>query len=296
MEARQRSIDVALDKRIQMPRNKPLVVAPLGDLQWNGDPDELAYDHLERHIAEAMSLDAWFVGMGDYIDFTSPSNREAINAAKTYDGAKSGIEKLANDLNHDLYDRLLKPTKGRWLGMAEGHHFWQFRAGDTTDMRLCEMLKTDHLGTQFLYGLHFRLTGGIGGDVWIHGQHGQGSGTEGALLNRLKTLAGDWEHVDIHLMGHWTKKLHGAIPKLRPVVYGGKIHLRSRDVHLVGTGGWTKGLILGRKEGRVPRGSYVEKASMRPVSLGAPFIKILPGITPGKANGSVWMPEIRVEA
>ena len=40
----------------------------------------------------------------------------------------------------------------------------------------------------------------------------------------------------------------------------------------MGSGGWSKGKIVGSREGCIARGGYVEKAGMKPVSLGAPLI------------------------
>ena len=91
---------------------------------------------LVNRDALALKRDAWFLGMGDYIDFLSPSGRQKIAAAGHYEAALKSIDDRALDLMHEVYAMFLKPTKGRWLGMLEGHHFAQLRDGTTTDMRL----------------------------------------------------------------------------------------------------------------------------------------------------------------
>jgi len=95
---------------------KPFVVIPIGDIQWAGDSKQVALDQLKATIARGMEKDAWFVGMGDFIDFMSPSNRQRITGAALYDSAMDVIDNAATDLVQELYEKVLKPTKGRWLG------------------------------------------------------------------------------------------------------------------------------------------------------------------------------------
>ena len=47
---------------------------------------------------------------------------------------------------------------------------------------------------------------------------------------------------------------------------------------MVGTGGWLKGYREFSKDGRVPRGNYVEANMLDPVSLGAPLITVIPRV------------------
>jgi len=96
--------------------HKPVVIAPIGDIQWSGKRGSTAGDILKRHIDKCMKLDAWFVGTGDFIDFMSPSNRQRFKAAALYDAAEDVVDDAALELVHGLYEDYLKPTKGRWLG------------------------------------------------------------------------------------------------------------------------------------------------------------------------------------
>src|SRR6266850_1574496 len=127
-------------------KSQKAVIAPLGDLQFSGEKGPTAHDHVKRHIDRAMKLGAWFCGLGDYIDFLSPSNRQRLTAAALYDTSAGVIEDKARTLVEELFETLLKPTKGRWLGMLEGHHFYESN-GETSDQWLAEMLKAPFLGT-----------------------------------------------------------------------------------------------------------------------------------------------------
>jgi len=211
-----------------------------------------------------------------------------------YDTAQKAVDKMAEDLVHELFKKALKKTKGRWLGLHEGHHFHEFRDGTTSDMKLAEMLDAPHLGSVAMTRLTFQC-GTKTGSIEIWSTHGNGGGkTEGATLNRFGPQLKTWD-ADIFLMAHDTQKAAKPIDKMR-VVYGkdGGGTLIARKVILAGTGGFMRGYIEGNRFGRIPRGNYVEQGTMPPVSLGGVIIKILPCWK--KVNGhDVWAPELKAE-
>src|SRR4030095_12353890 len=127
-------------------KTQRLVIAPIGDIQWSGHKGPTAKDSLKRHLDRAMEMQSYFIGMGDYIDFVSPSNRKKLKAAGLYDVAEAVLEEKAMELMTQVYEEFLKPTTGRWLGLVEGHHFYE-GPGWTTDEKLAELLKTTFLGT-----------------------------------------------------------------------------------------------------------------------------------------------------
>src|SRR3972149_1570283 len=91
----------------------PYVGIPIGDIQWTGKKANIALEHLKRTIERGMEMKAFFVGMGDYLDAFSPSNRQRLRAAALYDTSEEVIDDKATDLVHQLYEEVLKPTKGR---------------------------------------------------------------------------------------------------------------------------------------------------------------------------------------
>ncbi len=258
---------------------KPITLAPLGDIQWAGRKAEIAWEPLKRHIDKALARDAWFIGMGDYIDFMSPSNRQRLASANLYDTALNTVDDKALELVHTLYEALLKPTTGRWLGLLEGHHFSQLSTGSTTDQKLCELLKARFLGTAALVEIVFVYSGRPTGHartfvVWAH--HGFGGGRSAhAPILKLETLSAYWD-ADLFLMGHMTKRGYAPINRVRGHFRAKPPRLEHREIHLVGTGGWLKGYAEHRRQGKVPRGNYVEVSGMNPVALGAPLIRIEP--------------------
>ncbi len=245
-------------------------ICPVGDIQWSGERGPTAQDSLKRHIDYCLEQNAYFFGMGDYIDFMSPSNRQKLANAGLYDTAMSCIAEKAMELNQAVFDKFLKPTVGRWIGLLEGHHFSE-GGGETTDEVLARMLKTDHLGTSaFVRIPNAGLT--------IYGHHGNGAGTLPAPgLNKLyhveAAFGGD---ADVYLMGHNTKMASARLS--RPYVVWGKKkddhYLRHRDVWLVNCGGFSKSNIVGHRHGTIKRGCYAEQGQMGPSPLAAPIITV----------------------
>ena len=146
-------------RSLQLPW-KPVDIWFIGDIQWAGDAKAVALTQLKQTIADALEAEkqghlVYFLGMGDYIDFLSPSNRARLTSAHLYDTALDVVEQKAMDLVHEIYQMALHATKGKWLGLVEGHHHYDLRSGDTTDMRLCEMLGAEFFGTSGVIRLNF---------------------------------------------------------------------------------------------------------------------------------------------
>lgn len=280
----------------------PIVIAPLGDIQWAGTRGPTAKDTLREYLDRTRELDAYYLGMGDYTDFLSPSNRQRLRAAALYDTAEDVIDDKALDLALELYQDFLKPTKGRWLGMLHGHHYATLRTGETTDQRLCGLLNTRFLGTSAFIRLQFQQHNALQNVIiWAH--HGCGGGTTaGAPLNKLQHAALGFD-ADIYVMGHTTKQPAVPLNRIKPRWNGkGSPDLVHRKVLLVNSGGFSKGYVEGAKQGRVPMGGYVEQRMLNPASLGAPVIRIQPytkdtgdHTTPANPRRREWAPRISVE-
>jgi hypothetical protein len=280
--------------------HRPIVIAPLGDIQYAGQRGPTSKSLLKEHIAQCLEEKAWFIGMGDYIDFMSPSNRQRRQAAAFYDLTEDTIDDKALDLVLELYQEYLKPTKGRWIGMLHGHHYTWLKTGDTSDQRLCQLLETRFLGTSAYIRLQFvipKSSTRCNVTLWAH--HGCGGGQKaGAPLGKIEDQAASFPGADIYLMGHTTKSPVAPIEQIYPRWHGhGAPDLVHKRVYLVNSGGFAKGHAKASKQGNVPMGGYVEQGMMRPASLGAPIIRIEPRRHKiGSKNGmGTWAPRIRVE-
>lgn len=243
-----------------------VVIAPLGDIQWSGDDGPTAQDHLRRHIDRCLERNAWFIGMGDYTDFMSPSNRDKFTSAKFYDTSNRVIKNASDTLVSEVYEKFLKPTRGRWIGLLEGHHFFEF-GGVHSDQVIADLLGTRLLGTSAF--IHIEPC-----DVTLLATHGLGGGIlPGTGSNKLYHWAAGLEGADVYLMGHNTKLSSVRLSRPRPV-WTPEPDLVHRDIHLVNTGGFSKSNIIGHRAGHVPRGDYAEQGMMTPSPLSAPIITI----------------------
>ncbi len=290
-------------KRIVVPKDcQEIVIAPIGDIQWSGRKELIAYSALKEYIAEAVERQAWFVGMGDYVDFASPSNRQRLQAAALYDTAQQVIDDKARALVDELFADLLQPTVGRWLGLLEGHHWTHLLTGETTDQHLCELVQAPFLGTSAFIGLTFTDRDDNTHVVTLWAHHGAGGGQKvHAPILKLENLASSFD-CDVMMVAHMTKRATGVIQRCYPVWQSAAPVIRHKEIHLVGCGGWAKGYAERSRQGNTPRGGYVEQKMLTPVALGAPFVRIRPRTrridehkkTGGK-NQRFWEPEIRVE-
>jgi len=269
---------------VRRPEGKAFPVMFLGDIQSTGfqsPQSKASLTVLKENVKRGMDCGAWFVGMGDFTDTFSPSNRARLAAAGLYDTATDTIDAKNLDLILELYNVALKPTKGRWLGLLAGHHWHQFKYGDTTDMRLASLLDAPFVGDCVAIRLKFQLGGSkqLSALIWAH--HGVGNGQTGYYpLARLEKVAAGWEGVDVFAMGHTTKQAVEATNKLR-TRWGhdateGQFDLVSRKVVLVGSGGYSKAYVENAIQGQVPSGGYAEKRMLNPSVMGSPVVWFWP--------------------
>ena len=265
-----------------------LTVCPLGDIQWAGDEDDIAYDLLEEHIGNCLEQPTpFFVGMGDYSDFASPSMRRALETHVTYDTAKKVIADKSKALIDDLYRRLLKPTRDKWLGLTQGHHHHPVKVSELkdgtvvmedSDVYLAKLLNAPWLDEMGVIKVVFP-----GGGVFrILALHGSGSSVFpwGPLIKLYRLMP--HFHVDLLLMGHQTKKADDEVDRL--IFPDDSDDIKHMTIKMVGTGGWMKGYINGRR-------TYVSTAGLGPVALGQPLIHLRPRVRKG-----TWEPRMTVES
>ena len=245
---------------------KQVTIIPIGDIQFGSPGCDI--ERLKAEIQRGLDQNAWFIGMGDYHDFLSPSNRRFLANSGLYDTAHDLIESWYMEHLEELKE-ILRPTKGRWLGMLEGHHYFELSDGGTTDTELCRFLEAPFLGTCAVLRMQFKGTNSHVIDCWLWAHHGTGGGDD--PLRQLVRVAPGFPQVDVFLQGHNTSI--DARPKDMVEFYGnnGNLKMRDRRQLFVATGGFMRGYQRGR-----PQGTYVEKAMMRPTALGSVTVYITP--------------------
>ena len=277
--------EVSVQRSKLLPWMDEALIVPIGDIQFG--PDACDVERFKRHIAWAAAQpNAYFIGMGDYVDFGSPSNRATLRAlidkGELYDVVEDVVDNAAQEALEQLQE-ILAPTKGRWLGLLEGHHFWQFSSGGTSDTKLCEFLDAPFLGTCAFVRVGFARDRKEGHyetphfTIWAH--HGRGSGiTQAAPLTKLERIVQAFD-ADVYLIGHHHKKAAAKMQRIVPV-WGRRDtaghRLSHKNLIIASTGGFLRGYMAGSKRGGIPRGNYVEAGMMTPVALGGVVIYARP--------------------
>lgn len=160
--------------------------------------------------AVASGANVWFMGMGDYLDSTSTSERECLGhiSSKMHETFRNDIEALQL-AKCEMFAKEIAFMKGRLVGMLNGNHYFQFRSDINTDQKICDLLGAKYLGVCSFVRLYFRYGNGcVARDLFLH--HGAGAARLiGGSMNRVQQMA-EGAEADIYAMGHDHKR--GAVP------------------------------------------------------------------------------------
>lgn len=240
-------------------------LAPVGDIQYGSQAcDEWK---LERHIQYGIDHDWWFLGMGDYLDHFSPSNRAALLKARVgtlYDSARELLDE-AIEQRLDMLSYYLE-APGRWLGLLKGDHAWDFEDGEHSDSKLATMLGCAFLETAAIISIKVE---GCPVPLKVFATHGAGTSINatGKTLH-LERLVRSFD-ADIYLMGHSHLKYGAPLTRKEVVTYKGKSHIVSRTKIIGITGSWLDSYAKDTD-------SYVEEKALTPVETGGLLIQARP--------------------
>jgi hypothetical protein len=252
-------------------KNQKMILMPIGDVHFGseGFPTQHLIDNLDWAIEHGCT----FIGMGEYLDFTSQSQRQHLGVLR--DSTKQIMDDMVLEQAQQLLD-ILAPTKGRWIGMLEGDHRWDFLGGNSVDQYLCKELKCAFLGTSAMVRIDAGVKRHPEADTILYVHHGIGSSRSagGHLIqveNLLKIMDGD-----IFLMGHSHGKVGSTID--RQAVTPDGIHYHRSKI-LARTGAWLR-VYAGHEPlpndepAHKSRGSYAEAKAYSPSALGGVIIGI----------------------
>lgn len=268
---------------IECELGKPITFIPFGDI--HRDSDMFCHVYWERFLERAKKAakreNAVFLGMGDYTDGVSTSERIVLSSPGLHDTTKVTLKDHYKGVAKTLVNEL-DFMRGRLIGLLGGNHYFDFGDGDTTDHVLAAQLGTKFLGVCSLIRLSFRFRNKAKSrtslDIFAH--HGRGGGSlPGSQYNTLeKMMAG--ADADFYLMGHTHAK--GCIPssprlKLTSTNKDAELVVRDRIPWLGRTGSFLKAYEPGRV-------SYNVDAGRPPAALGWIEFEITPRRVSGK-NG-----------
>jgi len=171
--------------------------------------------------------------------------------------------------------KVLAPSKGRWLTLVEGHHYYPHLDGTTTGQRFARELGCRYGGDSVMMRLTFHNDNGSGTNtkLFIHHGHGGGSTLAGPIAKYERFAAHN--SAQVFFIGHHHRIMVVPFDALDitdqgdPVLYH---HTRA----IVLTGSFLRGYMQGNTFGERPQGTYVEKFMLPPVALGGPLVTLTP--------------------
>lgn len=246
-----------------------LYVIPVGDVQ-----SESEYDRLSGLIAWCVEREkegsiVRLLGMGDYFETFSPSERAALRHGKSgyglHETTQEKLDSMVQEQADEFYN-IVKPMRKHFFGLLRGHHKHDFFLGakgraTTTDKYLCEKLDCEYFGSvvavkALINGLPFV----------IFASHGYGNArTKGARLNKRLRMRDVYLDANWYVMGHDNEKMVDVDEPMFTNDEG----VYYKKQYFSGSGSFQRSYQVGKAEG-----GYVEDALYPPSSLGVVICKI----------------------
>lgn len=246
--------------------NQPIYLIPFGDLH----KDAPLFDKkkwIEFLEWAETKKNAYFVGMGDYQDFLSTSERRELTEASLHESTYATIEEMMDSHTKQLC-REISFMKNRIIGLIEGNHYGQYQTGMTTTQQMCQLLECKYLGVSSFIRLSFKYCDTrYAIDLWCH--HGKGAGrTIGSGLNTIQQMS-EISDAQCLLMGHTHKKSVAIKTRLCLTGNGDKLNLSHRKILMACTGSFLKGYVDNQP-------SYIVRGAMAPTDMGVVKIEFTP--------------------
>ena len=250
-------------RTIKVPKSGIVTLVPFGDIHY-GAPlhAEETFNEWLRRCKDYEN--PYYLGMGDYLDLASTSERGILSSGVLHDSTLATLDDLYRASADALAEKIgFMLDENRLLGLIEGNHFGQLSTGQTTDSYLCERFKVPWLGVSCMYRLSFEDQHGKAA-VTIAAHHGAGGGaTSGASVNRVEKMLPEME-ADIFLQGHDHKKWITTKSRLYLTE---RMKLKHKTIVFARTGSF----LAAYKEGCA---SYVVDIARGPAELGAVAIEM----------------------
>lgn len=249
--------------------NQTLRLIPVGDVHF--DTEECDRERLQRFVQWAVAQErkghvVRLMGLGDYLDFLSPSGRRKLTAAELYDTSRHSIEE-------GMWQRLrefaafMRPVRHMFLGLLTGHHHYRFGVeklsgrwlGRSSDEWLAHEWGCHYWGDGIAL-VRLRLPHGQHLDVMAY--HGSGGAqTPGGRVQKRMRFAEIAPTAHLVITGHDNAKL--AYPRSGLDFDQGAIKR-----YVVGSGSFQRAYLERTEAG------YAERAGLVPADLGVVVIDV----------------------
>lgn len=243
---------------------EPIYLIPFGDVH------KFAPLHSDEHWRDFITWGktkrrAYFLGMGDYVDLASASERNILKDGKLHESTIMTLEDLYKQHLREFYNDVSFMTD-RCVGLLEGNHYAGFQDGTTSTQKLCDLLHCRYLGCSSFIRLSFRHKKHHASiDIWAY--HGKGAARlVGGSLNTVQQM-GEQAEADIYLMGHDHRKSVGMASKLRLSGNGENLKLLNKKQLYARCGSF----LIGYAENKA---SYITDKNLNPTDLGVIKIEL----------------------
>lgn len=206
-----------------------------------------------------------FLGMGDYDDFASLSEREILLNPGLHDDTRWTIDDIYTKRIMQFVNEI-RFMKTKLIGLLEGNHYGVFSMGGmTTTQEMCNMMKCRYLGVNSFIRLSF-IHGSKRTSLDIFAHHGKGAARLiGSSLNSVEHMVSNAE-ADIYLMGHDHQRNAGKLSRLHLQNGGDGLVLKDKTMIIARTGSFLRGYMPDHQ-------SYVTRGAMKPSDIG--YLKLI---------------------
>lgn len=260
--------------RWNMRGNSTLHIAFFGDLHGDCKMSD-AKAQLKELKARTDKLpreSVLFVGMGDYDDFLSSSERKKIAAAELHESTMDSLNGVAEKHMRETA-KVMEFMRGRIIGLHCGNHDYRHPNGEYSSEHLARLMGCRHIGytgyTRILL-TGFVKGGGSRSSVDVFSSHGKGSGRLlGSPFNTVAQMAQIFPMADIFAQGH--DHARGGLPAttlyMEYNAAGDSLDVREKTQVFVRSGSSLRGYA--------PKSnSYIAKALYKPCALGFPIASV----------------------
>ncbi len=254
---------------IPLKDKQTLLFIPVGDIHFDTDEcDRPRFKRLVEWVQEKKKQGnlVRLVGLGDYLDFGSPSEQRKIVSADLHETTSKTLDKMMLAALAEFVS-VVKPIGSDFLGLLSGHHRHWFGTqvpgkdwkGRNTDEWLSRVLGIDYLGAGLTF---FRLRFPHALHLDVAANHGGGSAqTAGGRVMKRVRYSDVTPGAHITLSGHDNAKF--VYPRSGIDFDNGMIKR-----YVVGTGSFQRAYLEGEEPG------YAERMMLAPADLGVSVIKI----------------------
>lgn len=254
---------------IEVPSNTGVInLVPFGDVHFGSDGFALNIwkEFVESH---RKCKNTYYLGMGDYVDFASASERFSIRGSKLHSTTEELLDTVAYQMIRDFFKHI-EFTKDKLIGIIGGNHYWEFQNGMSSDERLAQLANVPFLGCASIIRICLNYPDKVQLHVDVFASHGRGSGKlPGSAYNSVEDMS-RYCIADVFLMGHDHSR--GIIPgrsRLEPhfCEKENTLLVKERTPYLGRTGSFLKGYEKNKR-------SYTVDNHYPPTSLGGIKIKL----------------------